>query len=100
MVQKPSAHHVLKGSKLNTPKSGWLNESFSLCGFKQKGSPSHERCGLRISRISQVALKCLEAKDKEVVQCRKQEFEVLHQLEHPNIADLADMDVMGDIMMS
>lgn len=35
-------------------------------------------------------MKCLEAKDKEVVQCRKQEFEVLHQLEHPNIVQALD----------
>mmetsp|Transcript_52806 Transcript_52806/g.115198 ORF Transcript_52806/g.115198 Transcript_52806/m.115198 type:complete len:334 (-) Transcript_52806:61-1062(-) len=67
-----------------------ISKSYQLHEQIGEGSSGRVYRGLRTSDQMEVALKCLEAKDKEVVQCRKQEFEVLHQLEHPNIVQALD----------
>jgi len=52
---------------------------------------------VRKSDQKEVALKCLEAKDEEVLQCRKQEYEVLRQLKHPNIVEALDFLICGSL---
>lgn len=67
-----------------------ISKSYQLHEQIGEGSSGRVYRGLRIHDQMEVALKCLEAKDKELVELRKQEYEVLHQLEHPNIVQALD----------
>eukprot|EP00435_Cladocopium_sp_Y103_P018447 s2885_g4.t1 len=78
------------GSDATSLSAALISKSYQLHEQIGEGSSGRVYRGLRTYDQMEVALKCLEAKDKEVVQCRKQEYEVLHQLEHPNIVQALD----------